>query len=76
LSIEVAGCGSCLAPESQPVLQYIARGDQPRDAEYGCFPLSLRNVEDLLFERDIDFCHETVRLWRAVDQEDHRLGSP
>lgn len=26
------------------------------------FPLSLRNVEDLLFERGIDVCHETVRL--------------
>jgi hypothetical protein len=26
-------------------------------------PLSLRNVEDLLFERGIDLCHETVRLW-------------
>ena len=27
------------------------------------FPLSLRNVEDLLFERGIDLCHETVRHW-------------
>jgi putative transposase len=27
------------------------------------FPLSLRNVEDLLFERGIDVCHETVLLW-------------
>ena len=27
------------------------------------FPLSLRNAEDLLFERGIDLCHETVRLW-------------
>jgi putative transposase len=26
-------------------------------------PNSLRNVEDLLFERGIDLCHETVRLW-------------
>ena len=26
-------------------------------------PLSLRNVGDLLFERGIDLCHETVRLW-------------
>jgi len=30
---------------------------------YVRFPLSLRNVEDLLFERGIDICHETVRLW-------------
>ena len=28
------------------------------------FPLSLRNVEDLLAERGIDICHDTVRLWR------------
>jgi putative transposase len=27
------------------------------------FPLSLRNVEDLLFERGIDISHETVRHW-------------
>jgi putative transposase len=27
------------------------------------YPLSLCLVEDLLFERDIDICHETVRLW-------------
>ena len=26
-------------------------------------PLSLRNVEDLLYERGIDICHETVRHW-------------
>jgi putative transposase len=30
---------------------------------YVKYPLSLRNVEDLLFERAIDICHETVRLW-------------
>ena len=27
------------------------------------YPLSLRNVADLLFERGIGICHETVRLW-------------
>ena len=27
------------------------------------YPLSLRNVEDLLFEHGIDICHETVRHW-------------
>jgi hypothetical protein len=32
------------------------------------FPLSLRNVEDLLQERGIDICHETVRFWW------HRFG--
>ena len=30
---------------------------------YVKYPLSLRNVEDLLAERGIDICHETVRLW-------------
>jgi len=30
---------------------------------YVRFPLSSRNVEDLLFERGIDICHETVRMW-------------
>lgn len=32
------------------------------------FPLSLRNVEDVLHERRIDICHETVRYWW------HRFG--
>jgi putative transposase len=31
---------------------------------YDRFPLSLRNVEDLLHERGIDISHETVRFWR------------
>lgn len=35
---------------------------------YVRFPLSLRNVEDLLHERGIDVSHETVRFWW------HRLG--
>jgi len=35
---------------------------------YVRFPLSLRNVEDLLHERGIDVSHETVRFWR------HRFG--
>ncbi len=30
---------------------------------YVRFPLSLRQVEDLLFERGIDICHETRRFW-------------
>jgi len=30
---------------------------------YVKFPLSLRNVEDLLFERGIDISYETVRFW-------------
>ncbi len=35
---------------------------------YVRYPLSLRQVEDLLFERGIDVCHETVRFWW------HRFG--
>ena len=27
------------------------------------YPLSLRQVEDLLFERHTDICHEAVRFW-------------
>ena len=30
---------------------------------YVRFPLSLRQVEDLLHERGIDICYETVRAW-------------
>ena len=30
---------------------------------YVKYPLSLRNVEDSLFERGIDVRHETVRFW-------------
>ena len=33
---------------------------------YVRFPLSLRNVEDLLHERGIDVSHETVRFWWGV----------
>ena len=54
------------------------------------YPLSLRQVEDILFERGIDICHETVRYWwnrfapvfageirrRRVDRrDDHQHGS-
>ncbi|SDJ26387.1 putative transposase [Lutimaribacter saemankumensis] len=30
---------------------------------YMRFPVSLRNVEDLLRERGIDVSHETIRFW-------------
>ena len=30
---------------------------------YNRYPLSLRQVEYLPFERGIDICHETVRFW-------------
>ena len=48
---------------------------------YVRFPLSLRNVEDLLAERGIDICHETVRHWWnrfgpmfAADNKKHRIS--
>ena len=30
---------------------------------YVRYPLSLRQVEDILFERGIDISHETIRYW-------------
>ncbi len=30
---------------------------------YIWFPLSLRNVEDLLYERGVEISHETVQFW-------------
>jgi len=30
---------------------------------YVRYPLSSRQVEDLLFERGVDKCHEIVRFW-------------
>ncbi|WP_432199882.1 IS6 family transposase [Erythrobacter sp. W53] len=48
---------------------------------YVRFPLSLRNFEDLLAERWIDVCHETVRFWWnrfgpmfAADIKRHRIS--
>jgi putative transposase len=38
---------------------------------YVRLPLSLRNVEDLLFERGTDICHDTVRmvdLWQWAER--------
>lgn len=32
--------------------------------KYARYPLSLRNLADVPFERGIDICHQTVRLWR------------
>lgn len=33
---------------------------------YVRFPLSLRSVEGLLFERGITVCHDPVRFWRNL----------
>ena len=39
------------------------------------FPLSLRNVEDLLHERGIDVSHETIRFCRLVSLVCHSWSS-
>ena len=41
---------------------------RPAVMMYVRFPLSLRNVEDLLHERCVEITHETVRFWW------HRFG--
>ena len=43
---------------------------------YVKFPLSLRNVEDLLAERGIDICHETVRFLVEPVRPNVRSGDP
>ena len=44
---------------SRPDMRKLYDVDERRSR----YPLSLCNVEDLLFERGLDICHETVRLW-------------
>ena len=46
------------------------------------YPLSFRQVEDILHERGVDICHETVRFWVerfgskfAREIRKNRLGS-
>ena len=52
-------------PKSNPFRYFNSSPEVIRMAVmlYIRFPLSLRNVEDLLFERGVDICHETVRFW-------------
>ena len=49
--------------KSLPLFQQLARGDPPFGDDVRPVPLLLCQVEDLLFERGIDICHETVRFW-------------
>ena len=51
------------ATQSVPLFQFIPEVIRLVVMMYVRFPLSLRNVEDLLFERGIDLCHEMVRHW-------------
>ena len=32
------------------------------------YPLSFRQVEDILHERGVDICHETVRFWALSEK--------
>jgi hypothetical protein len=49
--------------QSVPIFQQLARGHPSGRNDVVRYPLSLRNVEDLLAERGIDISHETVRFW-------------
>jgi putative transposase len=46
-----------------PIFQQLAGSDPLVVTMYVRYPLSLRNVEDLLAERGIDISHETLRFW-------------
>ena len=43
---------------------------------YVRFPLSLRNVEDLLDEQGVDLSHETVRFWWNISRRAGIKHSP
>ena len=51
------------AAQPVPLLQLVARDHRLAVLMYVRFPLSLRNVEDLLAHRGIDVSYETVRFW-------------
>ena len=59
-----AGAGPCLLPAS-PFRYFNSLPELIRLAVmlYVKYPLSLRNVEDLLHERGSDISYETVRYW-------------
>ena len=59
----VFGCGSFGHERPVPIFQQLARSDPSGRDDVREYPLSLRNVEDLLAERGIDISHETVRFW-------------
>ncbi len=46
-----------------PLVRLIAGGDPAGSDDVRQIPAVAENVEDLLHERGIDICHETVRLW-------------
>lgn len=50
------------APDQRDIPSNYRLSSAGRPQMYVRFPLSLRNVEDLLFERGIDIYHEMARL--------------
>jgi hypothetical protein len=60
----VFGCGSFSYEQPVPLF-FNSSPEIIRLAAlmYVKYPLSLRNVEDLLAERGVDISHETVRFW-------------
>lgn len=55
------------ARQSVPLFQLVTRGDRLVVMMYVRFPLSLRNVEDLLFERGIDILVQPLsRTWTTL----------
>ncbi len=62
------GQGLCMPRHRQPASLSATSNSSPEVIRlvvmmYVKYPLSLRNVEDLQFERGIDISHETVRYW-------------
>ena len=44
----------------------MIRGDEPwlgRNVLYHRFPLSFRDVQELMFERGVEVSYETIRAW-------------
>ncbi len=55
--------GQMAAPDQARITFEFRLRSMGRPQMYVKYPLSLRNVEDLLAERGIDISHETVRSW-------------
>jgi putative transposase len=52
--------------KKQPIFKYFKTSPEIIKLAvmyYVRYPLSLRQVEDILHERGINICHETVRFW-------------
>ncbi len=66
MSSPVLNARACNCPWSASIFRYFKTSPEIIRLAvmmYVRYPLSLRNVEDLLHERGIDITHETVRFW-------------